>query len=266
MASGRLSSNAGGGAGLGLSDLVVIEERLRAAVTIDEISIVLGLVARNLGFTFHALVHHVDFTRPPDEFLFLQNYPPAWVSAYARSGLYRYDPAQRLAATRPASFAWADLGHVTPLSRDELRLMEAARRAGLGEGFTVPLHALGERAASCSFACEAGACLPVAVLPVAVFTAHTAFAAVFDLLHPDRAGRPIRLTPRQLDCVRLMAQGKSDWEAGQILGLAQSTVTEHLQTARASIGVARRTQLAVAAVSYGLLGFDEIQTWQPLDS
>ncbi|RYG05413.1 MAG: hypothetical protein EON94_00060, partial [Caulobacteraceae bacterium] len=212
-----------------------------------------------LGFTFHALVHHADLTRPPPSFIFLQNYPADWVETYARGGLHRFDPTQRLAAARPASFAWEDLGGVTPLAPSEIRVIEAARKAGLGDGFTVPLNAPGERAASCSFACEAGAGLPVDALSIAEFAAHIAFNALFDLLHPDRVTSVMRLTPRQLECVQLMAMGKTDWEIGKIVGLTRSSVTTYLQSARRRVGVARRTQLAMAATSFGLIGFEEIR-------
>lgn len=262
MVTGDATFPASARKGARLPDLALIAERLRMTPTVGELSVVLEGIARDLGFSFHALVHHADLTHPPPNFIFLQNYPSHWVRDYARAGLHRFDAAQRLAGARPASFAWAELGQVTPLSRDEIRVLEAARKAGLGEGFTVPLHALGERAASCSFACEAGEPLPKGALPAAEFVAHVAFTVLFDLLHPGRIATPVRLTPRQIDCVTLMAQGKSDWEIGTILRLTENTVTTYLQSARQRIGVARRTQLAVAAVSYGLIGFDEIKTWQ----
>lgn len=254
----RLSSRAQGRP----FDLARFAEMLRAAATVDELSVALAQVARELGFPFHALAHHADLARPPPRFVLLQNYPPQWVRTYADAGLHRDDPAQRLAATRPASFAWSELGQVTPLRRAEIRMLEAARAAGLGEGFTVPLHAPGERGASCSFAGETGQALPLGALPAAEFAAHIAFAVLFDLLHPERAASSSRLTPRQIDCVTLMAQGKTDWEIGAILGLTESSVTTYLKSARERIGVARRTQLAIAAVAYGLIGFDEITTWQ----
>lgn len=54
----------------------------------------------------------------------------------------------------------------------------------------------------------------------------------------------------------------TDWEIGAILRLSEETVTAYLKAARRRLGVARRTQLAIAAVSYGLIAFDEIVTWQ----
>ncbi len=243
-------------------DLSLFAASLRGAASVEELSAILGDISGELGFAYHALVHHGDLTRPPRRFLFVQNYPASWVETYARAGLHRLDPAQRLASRRPGSFAWHDLPILAGLSRYELRMMDGAREAGLGDGFTVPLHAPGERAASCSFATLPEQTLPEGALPAAELLAHLAFSVLFDLLHPGRLSLAPRLTPRQEECVTLMAQGKTDWEIGVILGLGEETVTGYLKAARMRLGVARRTQLAIAAVSYGLVGFDEITTWQ----
>lgn len=255
---GRSNSSLLPGAGLDLSDMSSLADRLRRAEGVAQLSAELGMIARELGFPFHALTHHADVARPPPRFMFVQNYPAGWVQTYAHGGLHRHDPTRRLASVRPASFVWSDLARLMPLSTSEERLLDAARRAGLAGGFTVPLHTAGERTASCSFALERGQPLPTSFLPAAEFLAHVAFGALFDLLHPDRTREVPRLTPRQEECVELMARGKTNWEIGAILGLAEGTVKNYLASARQAIGAARRTQLAMAAASLGLIGFDEI--------
>ena len=62
---------------------------------------------------------------------------------------------------------------------------------------------------------------------------------------------PVPLTQRQIDCVLLVARGKSDWEISRILGIAEDTVTEHLDAARGRYGVSRRGQLVVRALYDG---------------
>jgi DNA-binding CsgD family transcriptional regulator len=48
---------------------------------------------------------------------------------------------------------------------------------------------------------------------------------------------PASLCPRQVECIALVAQGKSDWEIGQILGLSRDTVHEYVESARRRYGV-----------------------------
>jgi LuxR family quorum sensing-dependent transcriptional regulator len=44
------------------------------------------------------------------------------------------------------------------------------------------------------------------------------------------------LTPRERECVRLLAAGKSAWETGQILGVSEQTVKDFLRHARDKTG------------------------------
>lgn len=244
-----------------LSRLPEFEERLRTALGMGDLSEQLNLVARELGFSFYALVEHVDLTDRPSDFLFLQNYPTGWVQTYTQAGLHRHDPTRRLARHGPRSFAWRELWHRLSLTDCERRVMDDAGRAGLGEGFTVPLFVPGQRAASCSFATEIGQPLPSDVLSVAKLVAQAAYEALFYLRHPGNLSGAPQLTPQQLACAILAGQGKSDKEIGRLLRLSPLTVTAYLKAARQRLGVTRRGMVGLAALDYGLLSIDELRTW-----
>ena len=64
-----------------------------------------------------------------------------------------------------------------------------------------------------------------------------------------------QLTPRQRDCVVLVAQGKSDWEIGQLLGISESTVHKHIEDAKRRFGVSTRIQLVVRSLFDARLSF-----------
>ena len=55
--------------GTRLPELAVMAERLRIASTVGEVSSALEHIARDLGFSFHALVHHADLIPYVDGFL-----------------------------------------------------------------------------------------------------------------------------------------------------------------------------------------------------
>lgn len=87
----------------------------------------------------------------------------------------------------------------------------------------------------------------------------TAFERARELLDTDAlANVPVPLSPRQIDCIALVAQGKSDWEIAQILGLSRDTVHEYVEAARRRYGVRRRTQLVLRAVRDGHLNIDAL--------
>src|SRR3546814_9694170 len=61
---------------------------------------------------------------------------------------------------------------------------------------------------------------------------------------PKRA----KLSNRQLECIALVARGKSDWEIGKILGISQLTVKRHMLLAREQLNVTKRIQIAMRAL------------------
>lgn len=78
-------------------------------------------------------------------------------------------------------------------------------------------------------------------------------AAASDTSEAAEASRPGRLTTRQRECTLLVAQGKTDWEIGKILGISRDTVHEYIEAARKKYDVRTRPQLVLAAYRNGEL-------------
>jgi len=64
------------------------------------------------------------------------------------------------------------------------------------------------------------------------------------------------LSPRQIDCLRLIAAGKTEWEMGKILGLSPGTIHEYVEGARRRYGVKTRSQLVLAAARDGYVSLN----------
>jgi DNA-binding CsgD family transcriptional regulator len=70
------------------------------------------------------------------------------------------------------------------------------------------------------------------------------------------AARPsVDLTRREVDCLQWVAQGKSDWEIGEILKISESTAHWYVESAKRKLGVATRIQAVMSAVSAGLIAY-----------
>ncbi len=67
------------------------------------------------------------------------------------------------------------------------------------------------------------------------------------------AGRVVTLSPRELDVVRLVVEGRSNDEIGTALGIGSKTVETHLGRLFERLGVASRTELATRALREGWL-------------
>lgn len=62
-----------------------------------------------------------------------------------------------------------------------------------------------------------------------------------------------RLSPRQLECLRLAAEGRTSVEIANILGLSSRTVDQYVAEACERLNVRNRIQAVAKALSLGLI-------------
>lgn len=234
-------------------------EAVDNASSLDALRDLLGAIAGEMGFRYFALTHHVDIPRAPQPAIRLDNYPPAWVDYFDAHRLGPSDPVHRASHLSNAGFSWSRLGMMIELGPRDREILELARRAGLGDGYTVPAHVPGESAGSCSFATTGTRAVRRDWLPLAQLVGAVAFDGARRLSGIRRleTERP-RLTDRQRDCLYWAARGKSAYEIAIILGLSHDTVIQHLKQARGRYGVGKVTQLTVHALFDGALTFVDV--------
>lgn len=245
-----------------LADVQTFVREVREAPDLDSVDSLLADASGEFGFDHYGLTHseRAGYNAAPT---YLTNFPAEWVSLVQSSHLYIHDPVLMACERSAAAFSWEDLPHILRrLTNKQKDFMTEARRAGLAEGFTVPLHIPGEASGVCSFATSGKRPLPRNALPAAQYLSCFAFEAVRNLLVTKPAlsetERVPRLTQRQLDCVVLVARGKSDWVAGKLLDLSPETVRMHVNLAKARFGVSSRAELVVRALYYGQLSFADV--------
>ncbi|MEM8951012.1 MAG: helix-turn-helix transcriptional regulator [Pseudomonadota bacterium] len=61
------------------------------------------------------------------------------------------------------------------------------------------------------------------------------------------------ITKRELECLKWAADGKTEWEIGVVLGIAEKTVDTHLYSAHRKLGAANRPQAIALAFRLGLI-------------
>lgn len=234
---------------------------VRAAPTLTDIGLVLKAATRQFNFDHFALAQQTSANRLGT--LRLSDFPDAWVERLTGHGLVANDPVLLACERQVTPFAWSHLPGLLPMTRRHHDFMAQARAAGLGEGYTVPIHIPGQASGLVSFVVADGAALPADSLPAAQYLACFAFEAARRLRLADAdqgsgATAAQRLTQRQLDCLVLAARGKSNWVAGQLLGLSAGTVHKYLEAAKQRYGVSSRTELVVRALFDGQLSFADV--------
>ncbi len=61
----------------------------------------------------------------------------------------------------------------------------------------------------------------------------------------------MQFTSREIEILKWIASGKSDWQIGQILKISDKTVNFHVENMKRKCGVATRIQVVVRAVHEG---------------
>lgn len=71
-----------------------------------------------------------------------------------------------------------------------------------------------------------------------------------DLFEPEAGNIELGLTPRQFEVMKLIADGKSNKEIGQLLDLAEGTIKAHMKVIFKRLGVKNRAAAAIAGLKW----------------
>jgi LuxR family quorum-sensing system transcriptional regulator CciR len=220
-------------------------------------------VTREMGFQTYSLFQHLKhFSWDEPKTLALSNFSQGWLTYFIDSAFYAHDPAFAASRRTAVGFTFEDIPSLISLTPPQRRILEAGRKGGVAHGFVVPAHIPGEASGTCTFATEASVELPAQNFPMAQLVGAFAYEAARKLmlggasiLKQQEREAP---TTRQLECVVLVARGKTDWEMAKILGVSEETVADHVNEARRRYDVSRRAELAIHALYHGDLTFSDI--------
>jgi DNA-binding CsgD family transcriptional regulator len=68
-----------------------------------------------------------------------------------------------------------------------------------------------------------------------------------------RDGDQLELTRREVECLSWAANGKSEWEISQILGISEHTSEKHLLNAKTKLGTVNRVHAVAEAIRRGYI-------------
>lgn len=235
-----------------LDDTLTFIARVDRASTPAQIADAVVDVARPLGFS-HVLAGIIPLPGMTAEQqisnVVLQRWPKAWSERYFTKGYLFDDPTiQRVnASTEP--FLWSELEPTYRNTPAPTRVMGEAREFNLGCGFTVPMITLNGQTAGFSLASERAE-VPSVLRGQLQLIAMYAFARA---LAQKYRSAPVNLTPREMDILQWMAEGKSDWEISVILKVSEHLVDKIARQLRAKLNATNRTQTVAIALRHNLI-------------
>ncbi|EEB83521.1 transcription regulator, LuxR family, putative [Roseobacter sp. GAI101] len=179
--------------------------------------------------------------------------PTAFKESYIKEQLYLDNPLPRLAMSRPDPFYWSDAQDLDDLQPAEIAYLDKLKEAGIWPGIAFQVFGPESRNAAVGMCFEPGAprLSPDALLELQLASqcAHQRFCALTDGPKSPYA----RLSPRELEVLRWIAQGKSNSVMADIMGISRHTVDTITRRMFEKLEVTDRTRAAVRGISAGLL-------------
>jgi DNA-binding CsgD family transcriptional regulator len=221
--------------------------------SLDELNFVVQDSFRTLGIDVWVGFDSVRVDGSAGVRVLFGNSHDAWQQHYKENGIDQHEAMIRVLLTNNQPFFWSDVNARTALSAAEHRVMNEAADLRLREGFVTPIHNLD---GSITAILLTGDCVerdnPDVRAPAHLILMY--FGSVGrQLTRFDHAHRlAVKLSQRQLDCLRWVWEGKSAADIDQILGISAYTVQDRIGAACAKLGVRTRVQAITGAAVRGL--------------
>jgi DNA-binding CsgD family transcriptional regulator len=182
----------------------------------------------------------------------ISSWPGDWLRSYIDEKRYFHDPVVQRATEKPGHFFWHDLHG--PTSPEAIQLMCDAAACGLVDGFTLSWRSSGPVSTILSLS---GGPLKWSSLDVAVAAAMADTFLLRTVFVRDRIEgiRSNLLSPQERRILCLAAEGLTDHEIAQQLGLRRGTVVTHWRRARLKLGASTRTQAVARGLGLGEIVF-----------
>jgi DNA-binding CsgD family transcriptional regulator len=211
--------------------------------------------ASELGFDTVAATAVVDHPLAQPEFVSVNNTPQAYLEAFDDTGRGRVDPVMQHIKRQSVPIVW---DQATYVRQGQGALWEHQARFGYRNGIALALHLPDGR----HFILGVDRDQPVpahkgeltrVVADLQLFAVLAQDAALRILLPPPPTTDVPALTPRELECLRWTMDGKTAWEVGSILGIAERTAVLHTNNAMHKLGCVSKHQAVIKALRLGLI-------------
>lgn len=228
-------------------------EKLLDAQSESQWAKALMTLAGQLGFerTLFGVVPHK--AQPLESAFLVSNYPSEWRAAYDSQHMHNVDPTVGHCLMSALPIIWE------PATFQGVKLQqfyEQAASFGLRSGVTLPVHGRSGEFGMLSFVTDArhrggGSMGTLADLTLVRDYALESSRKFTQAQTP--AADAVKLTARELECLKWVAAGKSSWEVSRILGRSEATVNFHMANIMRKFDVSTRQQAVVKSIAAGLV-------------
>jgi LuxR family quorum sensing-dependent transcriptional regulator len=184
---------------------------------------------------------------------FFNSWPPEWVEIYTRGGFFTDDPFVQESHRRMENYLWTETEaeqSLTPRGRD---IYEAGRAFGWKEVMGIPVHGPADYQGFVSVATMELVSLHARDRLFLEMIAHAIHNRCRREIGFGMSSELPRMTAREIECMKWVAVGKTNWEVGQVLGISSSTVHFHVERVKKKLNKNTRTEAVATLVLHGLI-------------
>jgi DNA-binding CsgD family transcriptional regulator len=226
---------------------------LQACATLEEVRSYFKREISAYGYTASACGAFLPTNKGPEPHFFFLDWPAGWLTLYSERNFVANDYVVAEARRRIAPFTWLEARAQRALSDAEQQIWDTAVQWGWTDGLSVPIHGPGGYFAAVVMAGKQRPVPPSLMnrLHLLAFLTHERCRTLSKL--PMVEDPKAALSSRELECMRWVGAGKTDWEIGKIMSLAPTTVKSHVDQARKKLGARTRPQAVARLVFGGLM-------------
>ncbi|MEG3617510.1 LuxR family transcriptional regulator [Magnetovibrio sp. PR-2] len=180
------------------------------------------------------------------------SYPEDWVKYYFENGFIEADPVRIRGLHTRRAFTWDSMMAQHDLNNAEQEIMDLGEEAGLKSGSAMVFHGPMGEAFGVGLACsEHNPDVEHHLKEIEILSTqfHVQFSAHFGQDQSSKAP----LTPRELEILKWVASGKSNWAIGEILALSEHGVEYHVRNILKKMDADSRLSAVVKALYNGYL-------------
>jgi DNA-binding CsgD family transcriptional regulator len=223
--------------------------------TKDELESQVVRFTRDLGFQTVTAMTVIDHFLGEPEFLYIDNAPAAYREISSDPGKYKRDPVMQHCKHKSMPIIWNQATYV--VAGEGNKWEEQAQygyRCGIGLAMHLPKGRhffVGVDRDQALPTCPSEITRMTAALQL--YAAYAQEVATHVLLPSAAPQETVPLTPRELETLRWAMEGKTAWEVGRILGIAEDTVARHAHSAARKLDCSGKLHAVVKALRLGLI-------------
>ncbi|MGH6847086.1 MAG: autoinducer binding domain-containing protein [Methylocella sp.] len=180
-------------------------------------------------------------------------WPTEWTNRYASRGYVLKDSIILRARSNAAPFFWNELAPIIDADPAARLVMEEAREFNLVGGFTAAIPTLDGQTVGFSISGRHFESDPNRRGVLTLIASYAVGRAIALQQESSSQSKKITLSPREREALQWAAEGKGDWEIGEVMNISEHGADKHLRSIRAKLGAINRTQAVAEAIRRGLI-------------